>query len=250
MVLQEGATPSPENLLRTLSGRPGTLRLPTRQPLSHSDAPADAESERPHLATKMVRLVTHSANASFKSRLVGIRFATLTLRLRQNWTQLFGDADTAAIALAIVFLGSERLLRDELDPQLKSLAVPIPVEALASCNISSIASATGFNRETARRKVNQLVQIGMVVREGSQIRLAPGFTQQQAVMDLIRSQLDELRRTANDLLRGCDHRRRLAAPGCPHSTQADTTAVSDFDPNRTDATTAAAATGSADCVDS
>ena len=149
----------------------------------------------------VTRLVAHPANLSAKSRLIGIRLATLTLRLRGNWTALLGDADTAAIALAIVAIGAERLLREELDEELESLAVPMPSEAFASSNISSIAIATGFNRETARRKVEQMVQRGMVVRQGSQIMLAPGFTQREDVLDLITQQLDELRKTVNELIR-------------------------------------------------
>jgi hypothetical protein len=149
----------------------------------------------------MNQIVTDEAKARSKSRLIGIRLATLTLRLRSGWTDLFGDADTAAIALAIVAIGAERLLRQDLDSALQSVAVPMPTEAFGSCNISSIATATGLNRETTRRKVNHLVGTGMLTRDGARIRLAPGFTQQHAVMDLIRAQLEELRRTSNELIR-------------------------------------------------
>ena len=149
----------------------------------------------------MPRLVTERAKTSSKSRLVGIRLAMLTLRFRENWRQLFGDVDTAAIALAIVAIGAERLMRSGLDSELETLTVPMPVDAFAGCNISSIAAATGFNRETTRRKIDQLVQSGMVVREGPAIRLASGFTQQEVVIDMVTAQLNELRKAANDLLR-------------------------------------------------
>ena len=149
----------------------------------------------------MARLVTNEANARSKSRLVGIRLATLTLRLRGSWSQLFGDADTAAIALAIVAIVSERLLREQLAREQESLTVAMPDAALGACNISSIAAATGMNRETTRRKVNQLTRDGLLIRDGAAIRLAPGFTQQREVIEMINTQLDELRRTANDLLR-------------------------------------------------
>lgn len=149
----------------------------------------------------MPQLVTDAENATSKSRLVGIRLAALSLRLRENWARLFGDADTAAIALAIVVIISERLMRVELDAELESLSVPMPTEALARCNISSIAAATGFNRETTRRKVDQLVKAGMVIKERSIIRLAPGFTQQEIAIEVVKAQLDEVRRAANDLLR-------------------------------------------------
>lgn len=86
--------------------------------------------------------------AEAKNRLVGIRLAMLTLRMRDNWIRLFGDHQTALIALAIIVIMSERLLRSQLDPELESLVVPMPSEDLAKCNLSSIAAATGLNRET------------------------------------------------------------------------------------------------------
>ena len=152
-------------------------------------------------AGSMVQLVTDAKAADAKSRLVGIRIAMLTLRLRNNWAQMFGDTDTAAIVLAVVAIASERLMRADLDSELETLALPMPTEALAHCNISSIAVATGLNRETTRRKVDQLIRKGLLVREDSSIRLAPGFTQQKATRSLVTAQLDELRRAVDDLLR-------------------------------------------------
>lgn len=151
-------------------------------------------------AGSMVQLSTDPKAADAKSRLVGIRIAMLTLRLRNNWGQMFGDTDTAAIVLAVVAIASERLMRAELG-ELETLALPLPTDALAHCNISSIAAATGLNRETTRRKVDQLIKKGLLVREDSSIRLAPGFTQQKAALSLVTAQLDELRRAVNDLLR-------------------------------------------------
>lgn len=149
----------------------------------------------------MVRLVTDPEMAEAKSRIVGIRLATLTLRLRDSWTELFGSSDTAAIALAIVAIGAERILREALDSDLQNLRVRMPADAFGICNISAIAKATGFNRETARRKVDQLVQQGIVVRDGTSIMLAPGFTQQPAVIGMVKSQVDVLRMATNELIR-------------------------------------------------
>lgn len=136
-----------------------------------------------------------------KSRLIGIRFAMLTLRLMENWRRIFHDNDTALIALAIAVIMSERLMRTEVEPELETLAVPMPLETLAKCNISSVAAATGLNRETVRRRVNHLISMGMVVKENGAIRLAPGFTQQESVLDVVQQQFDEWRRTTTDLLR-------------------------------------------------
>jgi DNA-binding IclR family transcriptional regulator len=77
----------------------------------------------------------------------------------------------------------------------------MPLEELSSCNIHSIAAATGLNRETVRRKVEQLVKRGLLTKERGAVRLAPGFTQQALACEVVKSQLDELRRAINDLIR-------------------------------------------------
>lgn len=149
----------------------------------------------------MVRLTTEAEKAAAKARPVGIRLAVLTLRMRENWQRLFGDGDATLIALAIVAIVSERLLRTELDPEYESLDKPMPITDLSRCNINSIASATGLNRETARRKVNELVKSGLLVKDGRAISLAPGFTQQALAIETVQAQLDEIRRVVNDLIR-------------------------------------------------
>ena len=93
------------------------------------------------------------------------------------------------------------MLRKSLEPELGSLAVQLPVEAFGVCNISSIAKATGINRETARRKIDELVRQGMVNRDGANITLARGFTQQPAAIEMVRMQLDALRMATNELIR-------------------------------------------------
>ncbi len=41
----------------------------------------------------------------------------------------------------------------------------------------------------------------MLTKEEGSISLAPGFTQRDTAMTMVKTQLDEVRRTANDLLR-------------------------------------------------
>ena len=148
-----------------------------------------------------MELMTDPDEASRQSRLVGINMVVLSLRLRANWARLFGDAESAAIGLAIVATVSDRLLRADLEEELKSLSVPMPPEDLACCNIHSIAVATGLNREKARRKVDRLIAKGMVVRDHDTILLAPGFTQREITSSIVHEQLAEIRRVANTLLR-------------------------------------------------
>lgn len=149
----------------------------------------------------MAEFRTSPKTVAAKNRLIGIRLAMLTLRIMENWRRLFRDNDSAMIALAIAVIMAERLMRSELDSDLESLTVPMPLEALSKCNISSVAAATGLNRETVRRKVNHLMEIGIVVREDGGIRLAPGFTQQELAGEVVQRQFDEWRRTTFDFLR-------------------------------------------------
>ena len=146
-----------------------------------------------HLAT--------TDEARCKSRLVGIRVSMLMLRLRDNWQRVFDDYEAALLVLAIVVIKSERLTRGKVEPSLHDLGVSIPGDRLTKCNVSSLASATGLNRETARRKVLQLERSGILIRAENGIELADGFTQQAEILETVRLQLEQVRRAANDLIR-------------------------------------------------
>lgn len=135
-----------------------------------------------------------------RNRLAGIRSALLALRLMNNARDLFGD-HSALIGLSIIAIASERWMRADLDPRFETLSVAMPIGHLTVCNISSISAATGFNRETTRRKVNHLVEKGLIVRGGTAVMLAPGFTQKPAASSCTQKQIEEVRRAANDLVR-------------------------------------------------
>jgi hypothetical protein len=146
-------------------------------------------------------LVIDDEEATAKNRLTAIRLSALTLRWMENWRRNVGDYDSAMILLAVVAITAGRLLRAELDPGLGDMANALPEEALAKCNFSSIAAATGINRETTRRKVTALIERGYLVRlaDGS-IRFRPGYLQRPEAADLVRVQLEAFTRAANDLV--------------------------------------------------
>lgn len=149
----------------------------------------------------MLVLKIDQKRASAKSRLVALRIANLTLRLMENWRQ-FGDYEAAIIILAIAVINGEKLTRTPLESELQDLRTPVPRERLTRCNISSIAVATGLNRETTRRKVNKLVSVGLLVRnEDGSVNLAGGFSQAKTTIELVHTQLETLTRITNDLLR-------------------------------------------------
>jgi DNA-binding MarR family transcriptional regulator len=137
-----------------------------------------------------------------KGRLGVIHLAVLTLRLMENWRTQAGGYDQAMILIAIVAISSERLTRGTMPEYLENLEQPFPNEHLAQCSISSIAAATGLNRETARRKVNDLVERGLLVRvRRGEVRFVDGLLQQEGALELVAAQLEAFRRTAESLMR-------------------------------------------------
>ena len=138
--------------------------------------------------------------ADENSRLAAITLAAFTLRCMEQWKHSVEDYDRAMILVAVVAIRSERLLRDDLPPELRSLATPIGPERLGKCNLSSIASATGLNRETTRRKVASLIEQGLLVREADgSFNFVPGRVQSKAIGKLIRGHLDHVVRLINEL---------------------------------------------------
>jgi len=146
--------------------------------------------------------------AESKSRLAHVSLLALNLRLMENWrsVQLAArgtvlDYDSTMIVMAIIVISAEKLLRTEIEPELQTLAQRVPQDRLSRVNLSSIAAATAINRETVRRKVNDLQEAGMVVRDEDGIRMAQGVVQFDVLRAIIDAQLDALARTVNQLSR-------------------------------------------------
>lgn len=146
--------------------------------------------------------------AEAKSRLVLVLLTTLTMRLMERWRQGIGevlghppDYETTMIIGAIVSINGEKLIRSELEPTLHALKNPLPYDLLSSCNVSSIAEATGLNRETVRRKVNRLISAGLLIKEKHSLHIAHGLLQLPVASETIDVQLRAVARTANQLER-------------------------------------------------
>ena len=136
------------------------------------------------------------------SRLTAIRLALLTSRAMENWREGVGDNDSAMILLAVVAICGERLTRTELPEALRNVATPLPPGIAAECNVSSIAAATGLNRETTRRKVNALVEAGHLARSpDGEISYPLELQRDPATLDFVRRQLEAVARFANEAIR-------------------------------------------------
>jgi hypothetical protein len=146
-------------------------------------------------------LVVNPAQVDRKSRIVALRLVLLTLRCMENWKHDVDDCDRAMILVAVAAITAERILRGDHSGIHATLDEPLPAGLMARCNVSSIAGATGLNRETTRRKVDSLIEKGLLVRLGNgTITFAPGVIQEQSTQELVRRQLDGIVRTANDLV--------------------------------------------------
>jgi hypothetical protein len=140
--------------------------------------------------------------AGGQSRLAGIQMAMLTLRCMEHYREVAGDHDSALILLAVVAISAERLTRGPLSDDLRTIDTPLPREHVGTCNVSSIAVATGFNRETARRHVNRLIERNILQRgaDGT-IMFTHGYIQGGEIAELLQMQLDTLGRSVTEFLR-------------------------------------------------
>ena len=143
-----------------------------------------------------------TAAARSKNRLVATRLTLLTLRYMENWSRVAADYDEPMSAVAVAAITTERLTRKKLTAEQMDLEHPLPRELYAQCSVQAVAQATGLNRETARRKINGLVERGLLEKTGpSSIMFRHGFPQEQFIAELIEDQLESFRRTADALLR-------------------------------------------------
>jgi hypothetical protein len=149
-----------------------------------------------------MQLTIDAPSLEANSRLTAIRLALLISRCMENARRNVGDGDSALILIAVVAISGERLTRAGLSDPLRSLSTPLPPGLAGECNVSSIASATGFNRETTRRKVNGLIESGYLQRTADgEIALMPGILAREATRTLAKLQLEAITRFVNEALR-------------------------------------------------
>jgi len=133
-------------------------------------------------------------------RLAGIAIALFTMRAMEKWRANLTDYDCVMIMVAVIAITSEPLMRAGLDPEYRTLRTPIDPKLVRKANISSIAHATGLNRETTRRKINDLIEQDLLARlEDGSIGFRAGLVQEDRIRDQIRGQLGEVAMLANQL---------------------------------------------------
>lgn len=159
----------------------------------------------------MIRRAFHldEETAEAKSRIALIAILGCNLRMMENWRALqseaFGrvfDFESTLILMSIAVIRGDWMLRTTVNPNVQTLANPLPEELATKCNVSSIASATSLNRETVRRRVKKLESWGVVQRDSEGgIRLTDGRVQSPQVRRELLRQLRLIIRTVNELSR-------------------------------------------------
>ncbi len=133
-------------------------------------------------------------------RVAGIAIASYTMRAMERWRANLTDYDCVMIMVSVIAISAERLLRTGIPPEYQSLGAPIDPAMLSKVNISSIAHATGLNRETTRRKINDLVEQGLLVRfEDGSVGFRPGLVQEERIRKQIRGQVGDIAAIVNQL---------------------------------------------------
>ena len=150
----------------------------------------------------MVQLIIDERRAEANSRITAIRAAIMLMRSMELWRRDRLDPQNVLIILAVISITSEKLMRANLDPKFHALNTYLPLEQLQGCNVASIAAATGLNRETVRRRVQELIAGGSLIRtDAGEIALPPERVNEASALELVRKQLEALARFANDSLR-------------------------------------------------
>lgn len=91
----------------------------------------------------------------------------------------FGDLDLARVAEIIGMAGIEPGMRDAaFRDQHRSFTSVVGVEGQRALTATSIANASGMPRETVRRKLKRLLELGFIVEKGrARYVLQPGMLQ-------------------------------------------------------------------------
>lgn len=150
--------------------------------------------------TKRPRLVRQDHDAI--SRLFAMAFGRYfqrVCRLQRELTD--GDIDLAIIAGAAGIVSTEALMRDETQRQKFADMKAIVGDRQRGCNALSLAEATGLPRETVRRKMKRLVEMGLLVRRGARDYVwQPGVLQSPPYRQLFDDLSIETLRLLNECL--------------------------------------------------
>jgi hypothetical protein len=120
----------------------------------------------------------------------------------------FGDdIQGIVILLAVASASVDASLRDAeltLNPPIGAM----PLRHYRAVSRRAIAASTGLPRETVRRKIAMLIDQGLLVADGSRVRIPPGLLDEPRINEFAQTLLQEFIRTGERL-------ERMSSPGEP-----------------------------------
>lgn len=136
-------------------------------------------------------------------RLYSYLMFTLVQRVDRLRREVYaGDLDLASISEAIALSAIEARMRDpQFRDAYRSVNRQAGIGAQRGVNALSVAAATGIPRETVRRKIKKLIDLGAIVevKRGEYV-MKPGFLQQAGVQERLTQGLAHTTRFINDSL--------------------------------------------------
>lgn len=115
---------------------------------------------------------------------------------------LRGDFDLAIIAEAIAIAAIDPRMREpQFRKDYEKMSTVVGIEGQRGVNALSIAASTGLPRETTRRKIKRLVELGVIVEvtRGKYV-MTPGYLQTPALQGTLENITRETLRFINECL--------------------------------------------------
>lgn len=138
-----------------------------------------------------------------KSRIFAVAFLRFFQQACRLQIALFeGDIDLVIIAGAVAVANIESRMREaDFRAAFSRIDTIVGVQRQRGCNALSVSEATGLPRETVRRKINRLIDLGIVSRRGiGDYILTPGVAQSEPFVSLFQRLSDETLRLVNECL--------------------------------------------------
>ena len=112
-----------------------------------------------------------------------------------------GDVERYVIYLAVASASTRRIFRD---PKLRALygdAVPAPPEERSAVSRRAIAKSVGLPRETVRRKLQELIDAGILAENSRGVTLSGPALEQGDNIRLVQDVIGEMQRATADIAR-------------------------------------------------
>ena len=126
----------------------------------------------------------------------------ITLRIMRKAIDCFPDHDMESILvfMTVAAASTSRHLRDEAVLDLVDQE-PLPDRLHRPTSGRAIAEAMGLPRETVRRRINSLVEAGLLTRDGGGVRTSSGLLNRGRLMEFARFMAQELSAASSRLAR-------------------------------------------------